>query len=89
MGNPGLSMALMPTQHWDQEASTAESTTTGGKCVTKWGEHLEYCRTTAHSVSSNSQKWMSANETLQYQAYLAVADHVYKAIARNEVTMLY
>ena len=52
---PGLPMVLISPQHWDQEADPAESTTKGGKCVIKWGQHLEYCKTIAHSMSSNTQ----------------------------------
>ena len=75
--------------HKDQEAGPAVSTTTGEKCVITWGQHLEYCKIIACSVSSNTQKVMLASGTLQSQAYLAAFDLVCKQIASNEVTILH
>ena len=39
---PGLPMVLISPHHWDQEAGPVESTTMEGKCVIKWGQHLEH-----------------------------------------------
>ena len=71
-------MVLISPQKWDQEASPAKFTTTGGKSVIKWGQHLEYCKTIAPSMSSNTPMLRMANGTLQYQAYSAAVDHVCK-----------
>ena len=82
-------MMLILSQHWDQLAGSAESTTTGGKHGIKWGQHLEYCKTIAHGMSSNTPKLSMASGTLQYQAYLAVIDHVCKEALSKETTMLH
>ena len=85
---PGLPMVLISPQNWDQEAGPAESTTRGGKCVIKWGQHLEYSKTIAHSMSSNTPKLRLASGTLQYQAYSAAVDHVCKQALSKGTTML-
>ena len=64
---PGLPMVLISQQHWDQEVDSNESTTSGGKCVIKWGQHHKYCKTIFYSISSNTPKLRTASGTLQYQ----------------------
>ena len=86
---PGLPIVLISPQHLDQEAGTAESTTTVGKCVIKWGQHLEYCKIIAHSMSSNTPKLRTASGTLQFQIYSAEIDHVCKQALSKETTVLH
>ena len=86
---PGLPMLLISPQHWDQEASPAESMTTGGKCVIKWGQHLEYCKPIAHSMSSNTPRLRMTSGNLQFQAYSAAIDHLCKQALSKETTVLH
>ena len=82
-------MVLISPQCWDHEAGHAKSTTPGGKCVIKWGQHLEYCKAIAHGMSSNTPKLRTASGTLQYQNYLVVIDHMCKHTLSKEITVLH